>query len=323
MEVMMIAGPFLLFSAAAWLMNRLSLSKHEFAFHRASAEFVASRWLNLYHEHDEAVEGLGSIQDMRVSIFSPNFAVNPLLLLGTALVPLILLTFAYRPFTVPYLIQPWASEFDGWANQTVNPWLNEMYRTYGMLFYWLYILVGATVMALLIFVIALCLLGILYPLSTLLSAALSRTMNHLTMKQMRQAAFGGDTRGEIAMRSMHNPYWWENTFNPLPIYLSAALSCKADEAASIAVPKLRAAIGKLAFALADSKPQVTVTEFITWDELIHTVYFKVPAFSKFVCYAIAHSPGFRPSEKLRTDPDYEKFEQWLDEIQGDAFSSPS
>jgi hypothetical protein len=57
---------------------------------------------------------------------------------------------------------------------------------------------------------------------------------------------------------------------------------------------------------------------LTWEELIHTVYFKAARFRKLVCYVIARSPGFRPSEKLKADPDYEKLAEWLAEIQGQA-----
>jgi hypothetical protein len=45
--------------------------------------------------------------------------------------------------------------------------------------------------------------------------------------------------------------------------------------------------------------------------LLHTVYFRVPRFRKFVCYAVAHSEGFSPTEALRSDPDYENFGKWL------------
>jgi len=55
-------------------------------------------------------------------------------------------------------------------------------------------------------------------------------------------------------------------------------------------------------------------DFLTWGELIHTSYFVVPRFRKLVCYAIAHSPGFKPTEEFKRDPDYPLMLRWLEEI---------
>ena len=117
----------------------------------------------------------------------------------------------------------------------------------------------------------------------------------------------------------------------LPRNLELRLKETADKAAAEAIPKLREAVGRLVFSLQGQDKQVAVADLLTWNELIHTVYFKVlhtvyfkvPIFRKLVCYAIAHSEGFRPSEKLKADPDHEKLGEWLAEIQGQTHAAAS
>jgi hypothetical protein len=78
---------------------------------------------------------------------------------------------------------------------------------------------------------------------------------------------------------------------------------------------MRRAVGEFALAT-DENDKSSLWHYLTWDELVHTSYFKLPAFRKLVCYAIAHSEGFRPSERLKADADYEKLGRWMAEIQG-------
>jgi hypothetical protein len=112
------------------------------------------------------------------------------------------------------------------------------------------------------------------------------------------------------------PFWVKASPTSLPNELEDELSRLADKAASQALPKLRGAISELAFAASNQGDANVIARYLTWEELIHTVYFRSAGFRKLICYAIAHSPGFRPSEKLKADPDYEKFALWLAELRG-------
>jgi hypothetical protein len=56
------------------------------------------------------------------------------------------------------------------------------------------------------------------------------------------------------------------------------------------------------------------SEYLTWQELIHTNYFNVPRFRMLVAYTIADSEGFRPTEAFRNHPDYSCVADWYEEI---------
>jgi hypothetical protein len=150
------------------------------------------------------------------------------------------------------------------------------------------------------------------------SAWFSRKLNRLSWYSIRQTAFGSDLREEFAVGADERPEWSATGYHALPPELQAELSQHADEAAAASVAKLRNAIGELAFSMKPQSNMDVVSQYITWDELIHTAYFKVPVFRKFVCCAIAHSPGFRPSVMLRADLEYDKLEQWLMAVAWDA-----
>lgn len=90
---------------------------------------------------------------------------------------------------------------------------------------------------------------------------------------------------------------------------------------SRAVPKIaceRSRLARVAVPSQSGEPTPVLNDYLTWYELIHTSYFRVPRFCKLVCYAIAHSPGFRPSEEFKRDPNYELMGQWLEEIKPKA-----
>ena len=59
-----------------------------------------------------------------------------------------------------------------------------------------------------------------------------------------------------------------------------------------------------------------LSEYLTWEELIHTSYFQVPRFRKLVAYAISRADGFRPTEAFRADPDYELVAAWFERLKG-------
>jgi hypothetical protein len=152
-------------------------------------------------------------------------------------------------------------------------------------------------------------------LSTWLSLLLSSTLNSATWIQIRQSAFGNDSDRQIAIDVLRHPVWTTAQAPALPEILASELVRFADEAASRSAPKLRQAVGELAFSLGNEEKSHSVSKYLTWDELIHTAYFKVPRFRKLVCYAIAHSPGFRPSEEFKSDPDYTLVGRWHEQLQ--------
>jgi hypothetical protein len=87
-----------------------------------------------------------------------------------------------------------------------------------------------------------------------------------------------------------------------------------DEAAARSVAKFRSAVSELVALEHASDARQAVTKYLTWTELIHTSYFHAPGLRKLIAYAIAQSPGFRPTEAFARDPDYPKVAAWYEEI---------
>jgi hypothetical protein len=90
------------------------------------------------------------------------------------------------------------------------------------------------------------------------------------------------------------------------------LAC--DRAAASAFAKFRKALSTIVTSEDKDTRSFFFSEYLTWKELIHTSYFNAPRFRLLVAYAIAHSPGFRPSAALTSHPDYELVARWYEEM---------
>jgi hypothetical protein len=86
--------------------------------------------------------------------------------------------------------------------------------------------------------------------------------------------------------------------------------------ASLSIAKFRHAIGQLAAANPMQSADTAISTYFTWKELVHGSYFDVPEFRKLVAQAVSRADGFAPSARFKTDPDFQRTAQWLDEIEG-------
>jgi hypothetical protein len=311
--IILILLPLLILYGAVGLFLRGQARRYAPSTLRNVAKSVGAGHLALYHRNDEAVEGLRAMGRLHLPIFGKRFAVNQMLLITAAMVPISLLTWAWNPWTRAYLLAVWSPIT--WLLQQATPALGELYEEYGITFYYVYVFAGGALTLVGLYLLALSILAFATPISLLASSLLSRWLDRLTWGQIRQSAFGNDTTGETAIGSLEIPTWSGRSFAPLPEDISSLLAETANEAAAQSIAKFRDAISKLAFSLSDENRQEVVAEYITWNELIHNVYFKSVSFRKLVCYAIAQSPGFSPSEKLKNVPEYEKLGQWLTAVQ--------
>lgn len=287
---------------------------------------LATHWLALNHRSDEAIGGLKSVATIGWPIFNKDIAFDPLLLITAVVLPLV--------GVVPFIVMGSNQQIDDIFYQLtshlsgVRMWLERYLDSLqaalpAQVIWHIRMLLASTQIAVVPFAISLILFPLARRFSISISAWLSRRLNRSSWHSIRQSAFGSDLRAEFAVGSAERPDWLEDGCRDLPPDLQAELSRHADEAAATSLAKLRNAIGELAFSMGQQAKTDLVSQYITWDELIHTAYFKVPIFRKFICYAIAHSPGFRPSAKLRADPDYDKLEQWLTTVAGQAHAVPA
>ena len=159
-------------------------------------------------------------------------------------------------------------------------------------------------------------------LAAFVSRVLGAVLDKVAWQQIRSSAYGNDTQGENALSAASIPAFASQK-PALPEALENEISQVADAAAYSSLSKLRSSIHRLAFAEDDRSQSDLVSEYLTWDELIHTAYFKVPRFNKLVSYAIASSEGFKPTPQFLADPDFALVKSWYDELSKPVLPAPS
>jgi hypothetical protein len=266
---------------------------------------IAGKWLSLRHEADEAIEGLRSLPRVQFQIFSRELIARTAASFAVVLAPALLLTtIVWAGGTeIDPLFNPFANTLTSLTSlaRDIAPGLDPLVTHFTVL---PLLLCSLTAILVLLFERGGYLAGI----------KLSRFLDRMTWYHLRQSAFGNDTSGELGIAASDKAPWINESRATLPDQIGTELSEYANRAAAQAVAKLRTAIQVLAFSEERESRSDLIADYLTWDELIHTAYFKVPRFRKLVCYAIAHSPGFKPSEMFKTDPDYVLMGAWYEDV---------
>jgi len=289
------------------LLEKRRLRMYSPKLRRRVSRTSLSHWLGLWHPADEAMRGLESVPHLSFPIFPRSFLVRPLSLAAVFLAPLLTVLLIYSYFGTP--------QMDSTEMFSSAPLLPQL-PLFSVFIPIARLGIGAIAgLALVFFTLGGLLLICVGGVARLVSPLLSRSFDRITWAQLRQSAFGNDTLGEIAVGTAPRPNWGIDNPAPLPEDLTEELRAHANRAAAQSVLKLRDAVQVLAFTDANRRKSDLVAEYLTWDELIHTSYFKVPRFRKLLCYAIAHSPGFRSSEKFKSDPDYALVGTWYEQVQ--------
>jgi hypothetical protein len=245
---------------------------------------------------------------VQVPIFPDRFFVAPLSSVAVVLSPLLLI------LAIPVII-PGHAPGDGFFDAI--PWMLAVFDDAIPRLPFVY-LKNAIVFS--IGVLVMCTLAIIAVLiAESIALRLSRVsafvFDRLTWHQLRQSAFGNDTVGEVGVSASSMAPWSRHNPPFLPATLNDELSALSDRAAAESLSKLRTALQFLAFSEEDQSKSNLLAEYLSWDELVHTAYFKVPRFRKLVCYAIAHSPGFRPTKGFESDHDYPLLGTWYKELE--------
>jgi hypothetical protein len=149
-----------------------------------------------------------------------------------------------------------------------------------------------------------------------ISTATSHALNSITNAEVKRAAFGNDTEGEIAMGAVDRPTWISESPPRLPSGLSALVTDYSNGIATKSLAKFRSAIGQLASAEPKHTADSAITTYFTWKELVHASYFDVPEFRKLVAVSLSRCTGFGATPGFERDADYRRAAQWLSEIEG-------
>lgn len=289
---------------------------------RDLVEGWSKQWLAFRHPADEAVEGLRQLPQVSFPIFGTDFAAAPMTFASVMALPVLVTLAIFTPEFMAWLHtlaldmgttdqqmfgqRPFNDGNDIANNaaliqifpMVVTSWLFSAAITVPALVFGFFIF-GPIVY----FLGAILLVTVARGVSTVASGVVSRFLDRLAWRQIRASAYGCDAQGEVARAAGDAPAFAQ-ACAPLPKTLCDEITRVADEAAASAIPKLRLSLNRLAFAEDGRARSDLVSDYLTWDELIHTAYFKVPLFVKLTAYAIAHSDGFRPSQRFLADPDY-------------------
>ena len=327
--VAILAAPFVIVAVARWAM-------HTFRFfgrvrRRELAARTFARWLAFRHPQDEAVEGLQQVSRTSFPIFGRDFATAPLTLMAVLMVPLLtvaaLLTPSFMLWFTNLLALPQFNILNGiesgrlvGAGHDVRANLlallalpamrllstldvPKLTEGDGIAFA---VLFGAPILFLLG---AIVIVVVSRVMAAAVSRVFSRILNTVAWNQIRTSAYGNDTQGEISVTARESPEI-QLSYPALPPALANEISAVADAAAAGTLSKFRASLNRLAFAADRGSQSNLVTDYLSWDELIHTAYFKVPLFNKYVAYVIANSEGFKPTARFLADPDYLRLAAW-------------
>lgn len=314
---------FLAHLSLAWLNRYFARAA---AHRRANIMVPAMNALvGLRHRHDEAIAGLGRIHDVGFQIFSRDIIVSQFMFAAVLAVPILVLGLLVSPTAMLWLVgqsNTWSGyeKFhlpgDGHAigenakflatalSQMVG--LGDGYSAMSSL--------TLVLMPALIFCASLIAILLIRAGAQAMSGHVSRFLDRVAWEQIRASAFGANAHGELARLARSGPSAANRLQVPLPEELGAKISAISDMASAESISKLRIAVNELAFSGKGGQRSELATHYLSWDELIHTAYFKVPLFNKLVAYAIAASPGFKPSPEFLADPDFHTLRCWFLEI---------
>ncbi|MEO1311731.1 MAG: hypothetical protein AAFV51_12335, partial [Pseudomonadota bacterium] len=152
-------------------------------------------------------------------------------------------------------------------------------------------------------------LVVVYGLFDLLGRAVSpfiaNSFDGFFWKQVKDRAFGNDTVGETVGRVTVSPFEFEKEWSPLPERLNDALQDYTSQHAASTVRKARDVLG-LAREQEGVNIVKTISDQLSWGELIHTAYFDVPGFIDLVAYSLIETGDFRASADFKRAEGFEQ-----------------
>ena len=314
--------------------------------------FFHKKWVSLWHTNDEAIQGLRSVKAVNFNAFARRFAVGPISAMSVFILPVLIIFTALTPMTDTlenelYNRQWIGDEYESNIRGNITPFndkplvvnLIKLLSLPGFVVakyqglektnkWWN----GNTGNALLIVSASAVFLSLSLAITVLvtllargISYLLSVTLNPLTMGQIRAKAFGSDTREDDAVDASARPMWLGESHDPLPEPLDSQLQATSDAAIGKVVPKFRNALRQLTATEDSAEESDVLSEYLTWEELIHTSYFSNEQVCKLIAYALTQSDGFRATTAFSQDPELETVAEWYDKISssGPAIQSVS
>ncbi len=159
-------------------------------------------------------------------------------------------------------------------------------------------------------------------LAQFVSRYASRYLDKITWAQLRRAATGNDMLEEVAVGTAVYPRWIGARRPFLPMEVGAEITHCSNEATFRSVGKFRNALSELVLMDRQTSESDSLLAYLTWNELIHTSYFCVPAFTALVAGSLARSDGFELAGQASAAVTREDLSRWLEALNEGAQSTP-
>ena len=332
---LMVSSAIVLFALLAYFQPK-KLRYYRKGIRDNSRSAFQQRWLPICHEDDEAVQSLKKAAHLNFSPIARDFAVERLAVVSIVILPLIVAAFSLSPGGpefVKALTQALTGEIyfipEGWIQRTADAamrltslpaqvFLYYVNPPFGSL-YWKHAATGASMIAAVtsMYILSYWIFKAVRALAHSISGMLSAILNRATVAGIRNTLWGGDTTGEDAVGSAEFPDWITVQGIPLlPSILADEMTLESNKAAAVAIARIRKTLKELTFFddKARTVDQIATALNLSSRELIGTTYFHVPRVRKLIIYAIAQSEGFRATEALTADPDFETIRSAYDQL---------
>ncbi|MEL6227402.1 MAG: hypothetical protein AAFR01_10360, partial [Pseudomonadota bacterium] len=129
-------------------------------------------------------------------------------------------------------------------------------------------------------------------LARIFSFGLSLALDRATKSEINRAALGNDTESEVALRAIPRPNWVQTEAEFLPTELGDLVAARSNEAAVETIARLRNMLSELTIIEDVGNRNQSLLAILSWQELIHMVYFEVPEIRSVIVAALASKDGF-------------------------------
>jgi hypothetical protein len=154
---------------------------------------------------------------------------------------------------------------------------------------------------------------ILKKILLLVGIPLSRAINKVIWRSVRDRAWGDDLTQEGVHGVGAAPPLFRRSFGPLPEAIAAPLRMHSDSNAIETLNKVRLILGMTRDQSPSSDIKTELAESLGWKELIHTSYFDVPEFVDLIAKGFAHRDiAFRATGFSSSADDLAEMDTWLD-----------
>jgi hypothetical protein len=309
------------------IFSSINENRHFARYSEECPKSLSERWICLFDCNDEALLGLGFVNNYKLSLFPGRLAVPALSFASIFVLPLIVSIVAASPQMMRVL-----DDQVGWIFGSAKPqigsfadnllYLNMLllarittvpaWTSENVIGVYLILFLPSLLFTILVSLFVTLVIRIL---SIGISEWLSRLLDTTTSHAMRDLVLGSDLEGESAANVIANPSWTLN-WKPLPQPLSNQLMAFADQEAVKSLPKLRKSVYELAFSIGAGQPASFVQSYLSWNELIHTSYFDVAHFRMLLGFAISRTKGFKPTPIFKNDREFPMMKCWFEEIAG-------